>query len=92
MTASQRRVELLKGWEDYPTNLSAIYDQEDLEAFHSRLKQESKRLFNSDITEIRFETVLPCSEGLTSEGDRLFMDLVTDDGMLNDILIVRLPW
>jgi hypothetical protein len=84
------RTELLSGWEDYPTNLSAIYDQEDLEAAHLRLKHDSERLFSTDITEIRFETILPCHEGAMSEGDRLFTDLVVNDGMLDDILIVMI--
>ncbi len=85
------RAELLSGWEGYPMNLSPLYDEEDLKSSHLRLKHDSERLFSNDTTEIRFETTLPYRDGVMSEGDRLFTDLVVDDGMLDNVLIVRIP-
>jgi hypothetical protein len=92
MTSNQfSRAGLLTGWEGYPINVSPLYDEEDLRASHLRLKHDSERLFSKDTTEILFETILPYREGVMSEGDRLFTDLVINDGMLDNILIVRIP-
>jgi len=92
MAVNERsRTDFLSGWEGYPRNFSSIFAQVDLEACDKRLKNDTQRLFNSGTTEVKFETVLFRIEEGARKGDELITDVATDDRMLEDTLIVRLP-
>ncbi len=90
-THEARGTDFLSGWERYPKNFSPNFAQVDLDACHQRLGKDAKRLFSNATTEITFQTVLPRPQDEAGEGVEILTDVATDDRMLDDILIVRVP-
>lgn len=87
------RNELLRGWERYPSNLRALYPQDDLDYYRHRITMDSTRLFNPNTADIRFVTVPYrfASQGSTDTAKLLSIrDNVTNEAQLEEILMVRL--
>ena len=87
------RSELPRGWERYPSNLRALYPEDDLEYHQHRITMDSTRLFNPNTADIRFVTVPYrfASQGSTDTAKPLSIrDNVTDEAQLEEVLMVRL--
>ncbi|KAF2812456.1 uncharacterized protein BDZ99DRAFT_474619 [Mytilinidion resinicola] len=83
-------VEILRDWEHYPSNLSAVFTQDNLELCHRRLQNDAKRLFNPDITDVRLETVhldRRADTGVAEQTPMLMTDSITDETDLEEVLI-----
>jgi hypothetical protein len=84
-------IAILRGWERYPENLSDVSPRDHLEHCNHRLKKDTQRLFNSNITNVRLHTVLRDrhEEKGTEQRPTLITDTVTDEKLLEEVLIVR---
>ena len=83
---------MFDGWEAYPTNLSPISPGTDVEFYHRRLQEDSKRLFSVDDTNICLETVISSPMHQNSRRNPnpdVLRDILVDDGDVENVLRVR---
>ena len=88
----KKHSKMFDGWEAYPTNLSPISPGTDVEFYHRRLQEDSKRLFSHDVTNIRLETVISSpmhQNSLRNPTTDVLRDFLTDDGEVENVLRVR---
>ncbi|OCK74718.1 hypothetical protein K432DRAFT_429867 [Lepidopterella palustris CBS 459.81] len=81
--------DLIRDWEHYPSNLATIFTQDNLDLCHRRLQYDSRRLFNPDATDIRFDTVLLDGQaglGQDAAKSQPMTDFITNEDQLEDIL------
>ncbi|OSS52576.1 hypothetical protein B5807_01849 [Epicoccum nigrum] len=85
----QKHLKMFDGWETYPTNLCLISLGTDVELYHRRLQEDSKRLFSHDDTNICLETVISHpmhQDSLRNTTPDILRDSLVDDGDIEDVL------
>jgi hypothetical protein len=83
---------ILSGWNRYPANLSAVFPDDDFELRSRRLRNHAKRLFNSDVINVRFHTIIRARNEANNEAAKpptSITDSVTDEMHIEEVLVVR---